>query len=294
MAELYKIRSIGGCMKSAFDLYATNLKTIILRSWIPALIMSVCISAMVIVMQIPNAIIAAVTSTLFGLLAYAGYTWFNCTIVSLLNGKSFRSNLPRVIRLVLLLLCISIILFGISELAGTIPFFIKGVKGINEQTLILSAIITFAMMLIFALLTLPLWYSSFKYVMQPNSKLTQIIGHDYIGGLKHWGYLFIIALLTLIILGVIYIVLYIPIYITMQAMQFDTIGKVLGDSSGLPTYFNILVFFTVIVISFVNTYVLTWACFNFYYAYGHIEAKNKAKIENKTKDNRTFLFRESI
>lgn len=204
-------------------------------------------------------------------------------IVSLLNGKSFRSNLPHVVGLALLLLAVDIVLVLLTQLLGAIPFFVKGVKGINENIIMLSGSIIVASALVFMLLALPLWYSSWKYLIEPDRKLPRVIGRDYVTGLRHWGYLFIIALLTFIIVGVIDVVLYMPMAIAGQAMAFDNMGKTMGDASGLPSYFMVMVFFTALIIAFVSTYVLTWVGITFYYGYGNIEAKIAAKAEAKAK-----------
>lgn len=283
MAEIYKIRSFGGCMKSAFDLYATNLKKIIVRTWLPALLTSLCVAVCVMASQLSNVILSTLISTLFALLAYASFAWFSCIIVSLLNGKSFRSNLPHVAGLALLLLAVDIVLVLLTQLLGAIPFFVKGVKGINENIIMLSGSIIVASALVFMLLALPLWYSSWKYLIEPDRKLPRVIGRDYVTGLRHWGYLFIIALLTFIIVGVIDVVLYMPMAIAGQAMAFDNMGKTMGDASGLPSYFMVMVFFTALIIAFVSAYVLTWVGITFYYGYGNIEAKIAAKAEAKAK-----------
>lgn len=283
MAEIYKIRSFGGCMKSAFDLYATNLKKIIVRTWLPALLTSLCVAVCVMASQLSNVILSTLISTLFALLAYASFAWFSCIIVSLLNGKSFRSNLPHVVGLALLLLAVDIVLVLLTQLLGAIPFFVKGVKGINESIIMLSGSIIVASALVFMLLALPLWYSSWKYLIEPDRKLPRVVGRDYVTGLRHWGYLFIIALLTFIIVGVIDVVLYMPMAIAGQAMAFDNMGKTMGDTSGLPSYFMVMVFFTALIIAFVSAYVLTWVGITFYYGYGNIEAKIAAKAEAKAK-----------
>ena len=274
MAEIYKIRSFGGCMKSAFDLYATNLKKIIVRTWLPALLTSLCVAVCVMASQLSNVILSTLISTLFALLAYASFAWFSCIIVSLLNGKSFRSNLPHVVGLALLLLAVDIVLVLLTQLLGAIPFFVKGVKGINENIIMLSGSIIVASALVFMLLALPLWYSSWKYLIEPDRKLPRVIGRDYV---------FIIALLTFIIVGVIDVVLYMPMAIAGQAMAFDNMGKTMGDASGLPSYFMVMVFFTALIIAFVSAYVLTWVGITFYYGYGNIEAKIAAKAEAKAK-----------
>lgn len=270
-------------MKSAFDLYATNLKKIIVRTWLPALLTSLCVAVCVMASQLSNVILSTLISTLFALLAYASFAWFSCIIVSLLNGKCFRSNLPHVVGLALLLLAVDIVLVLLTQLLGAIPFFVKGVKGINENIIMLSGCIIVASALVFMLLALPMWYSSWKYLIEPDRKLPRVIGRDYVTGLRHWGYLFIIALLTFIIVGVIDVVLYMPMAIAGQAMAFDNMGKTMGDASGLPSYFMVMVFFTALIIAFVSAYVLTWVGITFYYGYGNIEAKIAAKAEAKAK-----------
>lgn len=269
-------------MKSAFNLFASNLKKIILRTWLPSALASACAAACVVGLQIHNALAATLTAAAFGLLAYAAAAWTGCAVVSLLNGKSFRSNLPRAIKLALLLFAVGLALLLLAELAGTVPFFLKGSKGISESTVMLSGGITLATMLLFLLLSLPLWYSSWKYLIEPDGKLSHVVGCDYLQGLRHWGRLFVIALLTALIAGIISVVLLMPVAIAGQALALDNMGTAMGDASGLPTYFYALVFFTVLIVSFVSVYILTWVGITFYYGYGHIAAKIAARLQAKT------------
>lgn len=213
------------------------------------------------------------------LVTYSAYAWFYTSIISLLNGESFKHNLPRMIRLVALILGIGIVIGLIVAAVSTIPLIgVKSPAALIKASTISMAISTL-LLIVFVVVVLPLSYSMMKYCIESKSKLFSVFKKPYVIGWKHWGYIFITTLLCGIIIMVIDFIASLPLTVTIFASNFNSLGVAMGDPSGLPGYFSILSFVAGLISTFIMIYVSVWfVCVN-YYVYGHIEAKEKAKKE---------------
>lgn len=279
-SEVYKIRSFSSCMKAAYDMFSTNIKTIFRRTWLAALLFA-AISAVAVIASCRIAFVPAVPSTAtvvvflaFSLLAVAAAVWFNTIIISLINGASVKSNLPRVIKLTVLILVISWIVWALAMVQS----FVHLIQGhATLQALSYSTLSFYGIMTVYLLALIPVLYSSMKYLIEHETKLPSVFGKSYIIGLRHWGYLFMLCFLTGIIMTIIYIIVSIPLSVAIMASVMDNAGMMMGDSSGLPGYFMLLMGSAAMVSSFIMLYAGAWFTMIVYYAYGHIEAKEKAR-----------------
>lgn len=293
--ELYKIRSLGGCLKAALDLYRTNIKTIFRRTWLPATLLAIIGGAAALLTAIVSANLLVATAaktppapsvlpSVFGivalsLMAYAACTWLYTIIVSLLNGESVKHNLPRVVRLMLLALGAGIAVGVVVSLVSVAPLAAAKTPADAMKASTASTLATLAIGLVIAVVSIPLAYSAMKYCMEGGQKLLSIFKKPYLCGWRHWGYLFMIMLLCCIIIAIINLIVDLPGAIVSLAMSLDAAGTMLGDPSGLPGYLDILTFCTFAISNFITVYVFVWYVCVVYYAYGHIEAKEKAKKE---------------
>lgn len=287
-SELYKNRSLGRCLSDAYDLYRTNFKTIVRRLWLPALVLSLLTAALYsvstnVTMAMTSAndmsVGSCVAFAVFGVLGACAYVWFFTIIISLLNGKSVKANLPRMIRLALALLCLTIVLcvfvalVSVAAMAlvksktNAVPF--KGVLG----GLLACIVICVAV--------LPLCYSVMKYCVETDGKVMDIFKRHYLIGWRQWGFLFIIALLVGIIVMVIDTLVGMPNSILTLVSNMRRLSMMEGDSPVLPSGFGLLAFLTCTICTFVMTFVRPWMFFVFYYAYGCIDEKEKARLELK-------------
>lgn len=285
--DLYKIRSLGGCLSAAYDIFSTNLKHIFRRTWLPALLLALFSSAGIIFSEIGSQaqmasassswIAPTIGSIALTLLSYAAYTWLYTIIISLLNGESVSKNLPRIIRLLILLLCIGIIVSIVIFLINVLPAVTA--KNLAEYAAMLPKvyILTAVVVIAFSVVVLPLSYSMMKYAIETKSKLFSVFKKPYIIGWKHWGYIFMVSLLAGIIILIIGCIAALPLIVTMFSSRLNTMGLAMGDASGLPSYFYILFFLAAAIFSFVMAYATIWYTCVIYYTYGHIEAKEKAK-----------------
>lgn len=290
--DLYKVRSLSACMKAAYDMYRTNIKTIFRRTWLPALVFAVLASIAVVITDVnsygdttgavtASDIVSVAACGIFILLALAADVWFFSIIVSLLNGSSMKVNLPRVIRLTLLIVAITIVVSAIATVASFAPLAGSMGKTASPAAIAAMSTILIGVYLLFLIALLPMIYSSLKYLMEPAQKVMSVIGKPYCTGWRHWGYLFMICLLAFIIISIINFIASLPLIITSFATAVNAAGMTLGDASGLPGYFKLLIFVSSLIFQFISIYTGAWFTMIAYYAYGHIEAKEKERKERK-------------
>ena len=291
--DLYKIRSLAKCIQAAYELLSTNLKKIIKRTWLPAVVFSV-IAAVTHLLLIENSDITNIadapslnhaTWTLgtlgTAILSFVAMMWGFTHVISLLNGKSFKTNWPRMIKLFALLFGVTVVLTAIIMALGYLP--LMSLKAPPTPTSI--ALMTGTMMLGFVIATLcliPAYYSVMKYCMEPEQKLGIVFGKHYRKGWRHWGFLFMLVLLVSIILCIFSIIVITPILIIQMACFMNTHGMSMGDASGIPSYYPWLAFATTLLCTFIWFYIMTWEIMVFYYAYGTIEAKIDVKNQIST------------
>ena len=134
---------------------------------------------------------------------------------------------------------------------------------------------TLATIIAFAIATIPLLYSSVKYLIELQQPLVSIFTHGYLAGLKRWGFLFLLSFLLNIIVIIVTAICYLPINILTMALYMNQLGTFIGDADTLPTLFPAIFITTSILVQFLIVYVATVVSMVFYYAYGSIEAQKK-------------------
>lgn len=286
-SELFKNRSVGSCLSDAFDLFRTNFKTLFRRLWLAATVLSLLLAATILLgLQQPSDPTAHnVTGTVGLFILYvldiAGYVWFYSIIISLLNGKSLKVNVPRISRLTLILigLAIFVAIIFVIAFAGNLMSMMNPAKAASAGVKLLVG--TFAFGIVLMIACLPLAYSVMKYCIETDHKVWSIFKKPYVTGLRHWGYLFLTALLTGIISIVISCIISLPIYVLLFCYYANISGMAFGDPSGLSVGFAIIAFVTAAICSFVELFVRPWLTFTFYYAYGSIEEKEKGRKKSR-------------
>ena len=291
--ELYKIRSLAKCTKAAYNLFNTNLKTILRHTWLPALVLAIITAAgrLLYINQPTAPISTAWTATghwqwvlacvFIGLLTFVSGVWAYAAVVSLFNGLSVKRNIPRVFRLFLLFAAFIFVFGAIIAAITTLPMIMGNSDPAANTTMLYSGISTLLLVLLL-IAAIPAYYSSLKYLIEPEQKIGCVLGKPYRKGWQHWGFLFITILLTGIIVAVLCLIVMAPNYLILLAHYANLQGISMGDASGLPSYFEILAFFASLISTFIYVYLSIWAFTVYYYVYGSIEAKLRAKTENTT------------
>lgn len=289
--ELYKIRSVQACFRAAYDLFTSNIKTILRKTWIPAMAMSLVIALydylspgnIITLLLGEQQPIQPLTTSLLLIAVFLMWTaasiWLSATFFSLLNGRTRKENGGRLLRatgVFLLIGCIIGIIIGFAS----IPITLLMVSSLGHRLPTYFFILAPAFLVILCVLVLlPSLYSSFKYIMEPTLKAWSIFGKPYHQGWHHWGFLFVCTLLCFIINSLLGILVQLPSSIMALGKLASTSGTLMGDPDGMPSYFNIAFFVMCSLGRFIWCYLMLWVSTVYYYAYGSIEAKIKGTTQ---------------
>lgn len=303
--ELYKNRSFSACIKAAYVLFSTNLKTILKRTWLPVLIMAVTLTFNTL-FNLPDKGIhdlgmahPAVTATIMALatiLSILAEVWILAVIARLLNQKPLKPNFFRGmilmgVSLIITFLVLFIINFGRSFI---ISFLISSKLATQSTALIAGMGISVLLVLLILIFYVPFVFSTTKYLLDHQTPLSAVFTTDYRRGLHHWGLLFGALFFTGMILIVLSAILLIPFFIIVVAQTINQLGMLDGDPTGVPGYFFWLLIVTTLVTMFIFTYGIIWAQLVAYYAYGSIEAKEELKADEKRKEENTDNLTETV
>lgn len=285
--ELYKVRSVRACIKSATDMMISNPLTILRRTWLPTLVLSIVTSLSILLSaffesQQPTTAGASTVNApllILGVISLVAYiaiaSWWGASVISLLTGRKVKDNIRRILYLLLAVIGLYIIVGVCVSVGYTLPMF--GGKASLGHPTIISPLVAGIVVVLALIFTLPISYSSMKYLVEPQQKLTSIVGKPYMTGLHRWGFLFMAALLGGIIISILIVITGVPEIILETAKKANDIGMEMGDSNGLSASFTVLQFFVTILCYFIWYYIYCWMNFVYYYVYGSIEAKEMAK-----------------
>lgn len=285
--ELYKLRSVRACIKSATDMMISNPLTILRRTWLPTLVLSIVSGISILLpslfesQQPTTTEITTVSTPLIILsaillVAYiAVASWWGASVISLLTGSKVKDNIRRMLYLLLAMIGLYVILGICVSVGYMLPMF--GDKTSLGHPTIVSPLVAGFILVLALIFILPIGYSAMKYLVEPQQKVMSIVGKPYITGLHRWGFLFLTTLLGGIIISILIIITGIPEIILETAKKSNDIGMAMGDSNGLSASFMVLQFFVTILCYFIWYYIYCWMNFVYYYVYGSIEAKEKAK-----------------
>ena len=124
-----------------------------------------------------------------------------------------------------------------------------------------------------ALLSLPLMHVLMKYLMEAPCGYFPTLTRHYVRGLRHWGALFLVFFVSLLLVQLAELVVMLPSNIlTMANLQAQT-GLLIGDPLGMPGYMKALSFLTFTLCSFIMFYISQVTLVHNYYAYGAIETQ---------------------
>lgn len=295
--DLYKARSFAGCIRAAYQLTNGNVKTLLGKTWLPALVCAMLwAGATLYAMQLASPLLpeAATKFVAFwglAILGLAAYGWFTAKLLTLLNGHPLPANLRKVAGLYLLVFALS----AVGTLVCMAPTIADMATAPPPQPAAPSAEAamgqtatphtsyalwgTMVLVVLAIVAAIPLQYSSMKYLMTPKLRLLSIVGKPYLHGMRRWGFLFMVTLLCLLISGCLGWLASLPLFVLQVAQGVNQAGLALGDASDLPGYFYPLAFCAGTVSNFITIYIMAWGLFASFYAYGSIEARNKTKAQ---------------
>lgn len=287
--ELYKIRSVQACFRAAYDLFCSNFKTIIRKTWKPAVVLSLVMgfTDLACCNSLPSPVadehslvrmlMAYATIIAIGVVSTGISVWLFGKFMGLLNGRTYHDNWPRVLRLTGISIIVACAL-GVLILLVSVPviFLVGSRAGHASNTTFIFYIALVGVLYIASLLALvPVSYSSMKYMMEPQQKAWSVLGKPYRQGWHHWGFLFLCGFLSIIIYSLIMSIAHMPVGIMLLAKFFSQRGMDMGDPAGIPVFFGLGVYVFAAASYFIWTYLVMGMTTVFYYAYGSIEAKIK-------------------
>lgn len=279
--SLNKSRSYTACISASHRMLFDNIRTIFKHTWLYALLLALSMSMMSMFYikaligggYSSSSFICLVVSLLLVVCFQVGYT---SRVLMLLNCQTMMWNVKRYLRLILLYLCVS---FAVSAIQWILVYLvIGGTTSVPSDKMPVTMLLIACSSLFFACVLLPYVYVFMKYMMEPESKLSKLLFKVYKTGLRYWGFIFITLLLAFLCVAVCMFFVSIPMLVITMANTLSVMGvSYLGDSSGLPSYFDFLQYMIVAVSSFICLYINIFIIFVFYFMYGSIETREKER-----------------
>lgn len=307
-----KSRSASACIKEGYGLYTKNFRKTMSSSWLTALLYSLVCSALctILTAYLPETItqtmaaratnsalpangivVAAVILALIiigGLFEIATYS---CVIAQLkdefgsirkvgkwklpaLDRTTFvRTLIATVANMLIVMVLLAIIVIPTGMLLG-MP---SGAGDISTKSLIVIALELIAIMM----LVLPMAFVSMKYIIRTDTRLWRLIATDYKVGLKHFGFILIVSVVSCIVICLAEYVLALPASILTTANYQANIGVYYGDPLGMPGYINYISAVVFFIAGFIQIYIRISALFTSYYMYGSIEQQEEERRKFK-------------
>ncbi|BCS84117.1 hypothetical protein prwr041_00100 [Prevotella herbatica] len=292
--NLYKSRSIYGCVKDAFNLLNLNILTILKKTWMPAIALAVI--STIYIIGCKNVMIANLSGQKLSYWILLGFmflalcetmaqSWLMGKTYTLLNANSFKENLRKAFFITLTNLFLTLAITSIAFYSGgtAIAIFVSKHVFSPEKAMSISLIIQLAIMIIGYIFVLPFIFSTTKYIMGKDTKFVNIIGKDYHTGIKHLGFILIGQIITMLFYMVIMIVISLPFMIILSSYLFNQMGIMNGDSDGTPSYLTFLLIAVSLLTTFLYTYIFVYFYIFCYYIYGAITQQEKEKADIKMK-----------
>jgi len=269
--DLYKTRSYSGCLRDAYRMVSTNFKTILRHTWMP-ISLSSAMGVISILFRLPdkdihelgsnNPTITAIIVFLATIISMVAASWLLGEVYSLLNNHGRKTNFKRSLTL------------QIFSVVLALLYIFNAFSGNN---ILVFSIVT----ILFFICVFPLTFAQTKFIADKSRTLHDLFMKDYAQGWRHFGFIFITALLTGIIITAICSIVIVPLMIVMFAQAFNQVGMLAGDPNGAPGYFFILLVATSFFTIFLLNYLFVWIFIVQYYMYGSIETTDREKEARK-------------
>ncbi|MBP5570284.1 MAG: hypothetical protein J6X46_04595 [Prevotella sp.] len=292
--ELYKNRGFGATLKAAYNMFLTNFTRIFRHIWWAALVFALVLP----LSMVANTLMMKSSGSLWwvwvlvALVVVAAEVVFFSRLTMLYNEESWKWNIIRILKLTVVVLFVIVVVafvFGFTKglmenwlLADLQEKMKTGADAQAAMAMTASAnmkvtAVMLCGLLIFILLLVPLYYTSMKYVVEVKSRLRKILWPSYTKGLRRWGYIFVLLLLTGLVLFPFVLVVCLPLIIMVTSMMLSTNGVLQGDPSGLPGGFMWLYYAVYVLTVFVLTFFTVFELTVIYFMYGSIETREQER-----------------
>ena len=292
--ELYKNRGFGATLKAAYNMFLTNFTRIFRHMWWAALVFALVLPFSVVantLMIKGGGSLGWIWAPIVLLVTVAQVVYVSRTTM-LFNNESWKWNIIRVLKLTLVFLILIV----------AVSFFFGFSKGLMENWLMadlqeklktgadaqaamamtananmkVTAVLLCGMMVVIMLL-LPLYYTATKYIVEVKTRLRKILWSSYKKGLRRWGYIFVLLLLTGLVMFPFVLIVCLPLIIMVTSMMLSTNGVLQGDPSGLPGGFMWLYYVVYVVTVFVLAFFTVFELMVAYFMYGTIETREQER-----------------
>ncbi len=283
--KLYKNRSISACLKAAYDLWSTNIPTLLRRLWKPLLALSLCFAATTLAVywdykafvtgqswQVP-----AAGALVCLLLTLAAWAWYQGGIMALATPYSLKHCLKRSAASVAFMTGYAILTLLLVA-AVSVAFFLLSYKKLTPEVEAGWNVTLEALVLALSLvLALPFTFSTMNYFNRQYSHFGNGFLKAWVKGLRHWGRLFSVVFFSGLIFLILAFVIGMPLCVIAQAGFLSANGMAGGDAPGLPGSFPLLLFLTAFVVSAILAVAFVWNVFTLHYAFGSIVTIDREK-----------------
>ena len=298
-----KIRSVKGTITAGYRLYMGNFRRIFRATW-PAALLCGLVSALyyhTMMSTLPQLFSAQaqiaqgnVSGALTAYAVQSGLSLLNLVAALLFVSYAFSMlcrhreegiipyparwlsrpdgrALLRTVLSALVWMLVMIVVIGIPTAIVTI-----GALSMSLTTMGLGALLE---LLFIALIALPLVYPHMRYLTTRNTRLFSILGSGYRQGMRHWGYIFAVLLVLLLLTAIVLSITMLPAIVLLTANMKAQTGVIMGDPLGMPSYMGWLSLIVFILSGFIQAYVVLAIHFPAYYMAGSIEQQEIQRHE---------------
>ncbi len=297
-----KIRSARATVAAGIRLYTDNFRRIFRATWLPALVCALVsafatktiITAMSQIIQVAGIqMLASAPSLPQQYLVQSGLTFLDAVftvvlmsyVFSLLASHRLEGAIPYPPRWWSLpdshsltrTVASAIVWFVTQVVVGGI-FGVFIYLGIFRQSVTLLCL-AFVILLIAVLLLLPFVYSHMRYLTTRDTHFFELLRLGYGQGMRHWGYIFTVLFVMMLLLTVALTVTMLPAFILIMANMKSQMGAATGDPLDMPAYMNWVSLVVFTLSGFIQVYVILAIHFPAYYMAGSIEQQEIQRNE---------------
>ncbi len=306
-----KSRSASACIIEGYRLYTGNFKTIFRSSWLAALLFAAAYSALttVAVVNLPHLQMEALlygndvgpaefpwVLAVIPLLAIVcillGIGVCSCGLAQLYNysthgsfsapEKWWKPNVGDYWRTLKgSVLCVVLAAVAFCVLESVVWFPLKASATTDGSGSITLKIALATMGALSALAALPLCLAFFRYVAPDAKGFWAQLQKSYAMGIRHFGFIFIVALASLLVVSITWFVMALPSVIMGVATFKAYLGELYGDPLGLPSYIIYIATVVFLLAGFILAFILLSTMFTGCFMHGSIETHEAERRQFK-------------
>lgn len=257
MELINKNRSVSSCIREGYRLFRGNLRNILVSSWKELTAASLLFATLVSVAVYMDSLVACAVLVLAFLECFVR---FKACVFDMIDYRPYKWNVRRMRVVVVMALAAVVVLSS--------PAVVASVLGEPSSA---SRITVAAVSAVLLCLLLPLLQVGLDIIMAEHPRPWKA----FLAGLRRWGFLFLMVLLSGLICSVVMVIVGAPLSIALYSAVADQQGLAAGDPTGLPSWFAALLYLTAAVSFFAAFYIQTWQTFAMAFAYGSISYKKE-------------------